>query len=135
MFRVGVLLGACFSLVMSSLRNIFRHISHNIPHRTLAVPWGANFGADLLPRWRKTILNGENRSVGTSSEENLYRRYDLAKIGYANCAMISRTLATFSSRSSFDVASQRKRRYGSVFDGRILNHQSGNSTRYPSKSI
>ena len=29
---------------------------------------------------------------------------------YANCETISRTLATFSSRSSFEVASQRKRR-------------------------
>lgn len=134
MFRVGVLLGACFSLVMSSLRNIFRHISHNIPHRTLAVPWVRVLGQICSHDSKKRLCTTNNQSVGTSSGENLYRRYNQAK-SYANCAMISRTLATFSSRSSFDVASQRKRRYGSVFDGRILNHQSGNSTRYPSKSI
>ena len=37
--------------------------------------------------------------------------------------------ATFCRRSSSDEASQIKRRYGSVLDGRMLNHQSGNSTR------
>ena len=54
---------------------------------------------------------------------------------YLYCSMISRTFATFSSRSSLVVASQRNRRYGSVFEGLMLNHQSGNSTLYPSKSI
>ena len=33
------------------------------------------------------------------------------------------------------MASQINLRYGSVFEGLILNHQSGNSTLYPSKSI
>ena len=47
-----------------------------------------------------------------------------------NCSVrIFLTIATFSSSNSFEVASQRNLRYGSVFEGRMLNHQSGNSTR------
>ena len=48
---------------------------------------------------------------------------------YSNCPMISLILSSFCLSICSVLASAKRRRYGSVFDGRMLNHQSANSTR------
>lgn len=73
-------------------------------------------------------------------EHLMYKSVSLNKFGtftsacYSNSLRSSFTFATFWARRSAPFASARNLRYGSVFEGLILNHHSGNSTLYPSKS-